>query len=123
MAGKAFILRLTLACALTSVTGASAQLFLPQEGRPVRSNDFSGKTICWSNGHVASYGANGHFANNVGVESTWSVTEPGTLRTGRKYYEADVQQDGQVHLHWLILRSKHNPVRDLWGKYCDTAVD
>jgi hypothetical protein len=108
--------------ALGSAHRASAQLFVPSEGRPATANDFSGKTICWSNGHVGKYSADGRFENNLGKEGRWFVSDAGVFQAGLKQFEAEVLKDGQVRLHWLVLRSKRNSVRDLWGKYCNASL-
>jgi hypothetical protein len=118
------ILGLAAASFLGLATEAPCQLFLPMNGKPVTATDFAGKTICWSNGHVAKYGADGSFANSAGAETRWRVPETGVLEVGNKRHcQAEVQQDGQVHLHWLKLRSRRNPVRDLWGQYCSKSLD
>jgi hypothetical protein len=115
------ILGLGVLSALAPVDRVSAQLILPQEGRPANANDFSGKTICWNNGRVGKYNSDGRFQNNVGNEGRWLVPEAGVFQAGSKHFEAEVLKDGQVHLHWLVLRSKRNSVRDLWGKYCNAS--
>jgi hypothetical protein len=118
------ILSLAAASFLGLATEGTGQIFLPMNGKPVTAKDFAGKTICWSNGRVAKYGADGSFANNAGTETRWSVPEAGVLVVGiRGHYQAEVQQDGQVHLHWLKLISSKHPVRDLWGQYCSKSLD
>lgn len=102
-------------------TEGSAQ-FLQSTGRPIMAKDVSGRTVCWSNGHIAEYRPDGSFANSAGAKARWSVSETGVLTVGNHNYQAEVQQDGQVHLHWLVLRSHRHPVRDLWGQYCSKPL-
>jgi len=76
---------------------ANAQTGLPPQGRPVTAADIIGKKICWNNGHWGLYAANGEFSNdrNPKPHSKWSVPEPGLVKTGAYYRQAEILPDGQ----------------------------
>ena len=71
-------------------------------GRPVTTQDLSGKKFCWSNGIRAFYGANGKLSNSLGVhDRPWSVPQPGVLKTGQREVQTEVLSDGRARLSIL----------------------
>jgi hypothetical protein len=86
-----------------------------QAGRPAAASDFSGKTICWSDGLKAVYAANGQFTNNKGAHTVWSVT-PGVLHVGSAVRQTDVLPDGRLH---ILLTGSHGHQNEYWGTACN----
>ena len=76
---------------------AHAQTGLPPQGQPVTAKDIVGKKICWNDGHWGLYAANGDFSNDRRPKphSKWSVPEPGLIKTGVGYRQAQILPNGQ----------------------------
>ena len=76
---------------------AHAQTGLPPQGQPVTAKDIVGKKICWNDGHWGLYAANGDFSNDRRPKphSKWSVPEPGLIKTGVGYQQAQILPNGQ----------------------------
>jgi hypothetical protein len=76
---------------------AHAQTGLPPQGQPVTAKDIVGKKICWNDGHWGLYAANGDFSNDRRPKphSKWSVPEPGLIKTGAGYRQAQILPNGQ----------------------------
>jgi len=97
---------------------------LSQEGRAVTANDISGKKICWDNGYWDKYAANGqHFwglgatdQTTPGGHYTWTITEPGVIRTGSKYRQTEVLPDGNFQVSRI---GRHCQRRDFSGAVCN----
>jgi hypothetical protein len=89
------------------------------QGRPITYQDISGKKYCWNDGDEVLYGSNGKYSNNRGTHDwPWSVPEPGVLKTGNRYRQAEVLPDGQLHLYYYCLRCADHD-HDVWAKRCD----
>jgi hypothetical protein len=87
-------------------------------GRPVTTQDLSGKHFCWSNGIRAFYGADGQFSNSIGSRKPWLIVEPGVLKLGRKRVQIEVLSDGRLHGYaYCLLCAEHD--RDGWATPCD----
>jgi hypothetical protein len=74
-----------LFCAVLSGTAACATAAFAVtdfgQGRPVTTQDLSGKSFCWNNGKRTTYGADGKFSNSLGSHGRpWLVLEPGVVR-------------------------------------------
>ena len=78
-------------------SAAHAQTGLPPQGQPVTAKDIVGKKICWNDGHWGLYAANGDFSNDRRPKphSKWSVPEPGLIKTGVGYRQAQILPNGQ----------------------------
>jgi hypothetical protein len=113
-----FHFTLAFVCVFFCVTGARAQMLAPQ-GRPVTAEDIVGKKVCWDNGRWGLYAANGEFSNDRhGGQHKWSVPEPGVIKTGNYYRQAEILPDGQFHSHAFKGRSSRDTNIDHWGKVC-----
>jgi hypothetical protein len=102
---------LTLGAAST----LSLALFSAALAAPVSSADLSGKSICWDNGSVSSYGAGGKYSNTMSGHGTWSMTGAGVhIHTDRYDYVASMQKlpDGTFHAVVPTANIKTT------GKYC-----
>jgi hypothetical protein len=111
---------LALACSPCCATEASPQGLPASEGRPVTAEDISGKKICWDSGHWSFYKADGSFSNDHGdSHHHWSVPEPGVIKTGLFYRQAEVQSDGQLRSHRFVgRRGRFDKYVEHWGKVC-----
>jgi hypothetical protein len=111
-----FHFTIAFACVFFCVTGARAQ---EPQGRPVTAEDIVGRKICWDNGRWGLYAANGEFSNDRhGGQHKWSVPEPGVIKTGNYYRQAEILPDGQFHSHAFKGRSSRDTNIDHWGKVC-----
>ncbi len=100
------------------MTAADAQLGRPLESRPVTANDLVGKKICWNDGGIGNFAANGQFTNARGRHTTWSVAEPGVVKIGVKYIQYSILPDGSFYAHWfggLSITGHH----EFWGTVCN----
>jgi hypothetical protein len=84
-------------CFVFCATAVNAQTGLPPQGQPVTAKDIVGKKICWNDGHWGLYAANGDFSNDRRPKphSKWSVLEPGLIKTGVGYRQAQILPNGQ----------------------------
>jgi hypothetical protein len=98
----------SIAFALLCATGAVGQSLLPPQGRPVTSNDISGKKICWDDGHWGLYAANGEFSydRDGNQHHKWSVPEPGVIQTGDHFRQVVVLSDGRFMPYSFRARAK-----------------
>jgi hypothetical protein len=87
-------------------------------GRPVTYKDLSGKKYCWNNGDWDLYGADGRQTSKRG-HGTWSVPEPGVLKTGNRYRQVEVLPDGELHQYRYCLYCTADHDFDYWAKQCD----
>ena len=107
-----YLLPLSAACALSLALVSAAPAAL---AAPVTAGDLSGKTICWSNGSVSSYGHGGKYSNTMSGEGTWAVTAGGVhIHTDRYDYVADVQKLPDGSFHAVVAAGGI----DITGKYC-----
>jgi hypothetical protein len=82
---------------------------------PATSADLAGKKICWDNGSASSYGAGGHYSNNMTGEGTWSVGGGGLhIHTDRYDYMAKVDKLPDGSFTAIILGAGIKST----GKYC-----
>jgi hypothetical protein len=83
--------------AVLCAMAARAQTGLPPEGRPVTAKDIFGKKICWNDGRWGLYAPNGDFSNDRRPKphSKWSVPQPGLIKTGAFYRQAEILPNGQ----------------------------
>jgi hypothetical protein len=91
------LFNIVFGCAVLCAMAARAQTGLPPEGRPVTAKDICGKKICWNDGRSGLYAANGGFSNdrNPKPHSIWSVPQPGLIKTGAGYRQAEILPNGQ----------------------------
>ena len=107
--GTALMLRFlptlfTSACAAFCMTAANAQLGRPTKSRPVTANDLVGKKICWDDGGISMFAANGQFINKRGRRLVWLVTEPGVVKIGNGYRQLEMLPDGSFYRHTFCGR-------------------
>jgi hypothetical protein len=88
-------------------------------GRPVTTQDLSGKHFCWSNGVRTFYGADGMVSTISGVHNRpWFIPEPGALKVGRKHVSVEVLSDGRLHAYiYCLICNEHDS--DGWATRCD----
>ena len=100
---------------LSAAAALSLAPFTAALAAPVSSADLSGKSICWDNGSMSSYGAGGKYSNNISGHGTWSMTGGGVhIHTERYDYVANMQKlpDGTFHSEVATANIKTS------GKYC-----
>jgi hypothetical protein len=90
----------------------------PTDGRFVSEKDLAGKKICWDNGTWGLFAANGQFTNERDAHTTWLVSEPGTVKTGRRYTQYLILPDGSFYEHWYVGHNSIMGHREHWGKVC-----
>src|SRR5271165_5883387 len=112
-------------CAASCITAADAQLGWPgpalgwpTDGRPATEKDLAGKKICWDNGKISLFAANGQFTNAQGHHRSWQVTEPGVVQVGDKYTQYLVLPDGSFYNHWYHGHKSITGHAEHWGKVC-----
>ena len=107
------------ACAALCATAADAQLGRPTQSRPVTTNDLVGKKICWSDGGIGMFAANGQFTNKKGKQFPWSVNEPGVVQIGNHYVQYEILPDGSFYYHRFCGRCGSITGHfELWGTVC-----
>lgn len=94
----------TSACAAFCMTAADAQLGRPTKSRPVTANDLVGKKICWDDGGISMFAADGQFINKRGRRLVWLVTEPGVVKIGNGYRQLEMLPDGSFYRHTFCGR-------------------
>lgn len=71
---------------------------LRAHARPVTTADLSGKMICWSNGHIQSFEADGKSAGSDYTDGTWSIGANGVeidvASGGGANVDIEIQPDG-----------------------------
>jgi hypothetical protein len=83
-------------------TAADAQLGKPTVSRPATANDLAGKKICWNDGQISVFGADGQYSNDRGKQrGGWLVTEPGVVKAVNKYRQYSILPDGSFYRHWF----------------------
>lgn len=103
----------TVAFVMLECAGVFAQA-LPQEGRPVTADDISGKRVCWSNGRMSIFLADGQYKNDRGQHATWSVSQPGVIHINYTYWETQMLSDGRLLHHWYSRIDHYR-----WGTFCN----
>jgi hypothetical protein len=100
---------------LTAVSTLSLAVVSVALAAPVRSADLSGRSICWDNGSVSSYGAGGPYSNSISGHGTWSMTGGGVhIHTDRYDYVASIQKLPDGTFHAEVPAASINAT----GKYC-----
>ena len=92
---------------------------LADEGRLVTAADLAGKKICWEDGAVVTFAANGGYSNSIGWRTRWIVSSPGIVEIGPIYREMVVLPDGRFQTHrWrsFFKVGGHDSYR--WGRAC-----
>jgi hypothetical protein len=65
------------------------------------------------------FAANGQFTNTGGRPSPWSVTEPGIVKAGIRYFLLSVLPDGSFYLHEFYSRiGSITGHIEHWGTVC-----
>ena len=71
---------------------------LPADARPVTTADLSGKMICWSDGHIQTFEADGKSASPQYTDGKWSVSANGVridvASGGGANVDIEIQPDG-----------------------------
>jgi hypothetical protein len=65
--------------------------------RPANVSDFSGKTICWSDGNKSTFHANGKLDDSIGGSGTWRFGAAGLEMHTASYTgisDVQIQPDG-----------------------------
>jgi hypothetical protein len=100
---------------LTAASMLSLAVVSAALAAPVSSADLSGRSICWDNGSVSSYGAGGTYSNSMSGHGTWSMTGGGVhIHTDRYDYVASVQKLPDGTFHAVVPAASINAT----GKYC-----
>ena len=100
---------------LTAASMLSLAVVSAALAAPVSSADLSGRSICWDNGSVSSYGAGGTYSNSMSGHGTWSMTAGGVhIHTDRYDYVASIQKLPDGTFHAEVPAASSNAT----GKYC-----
>ena len=91
---------------------------LPVHARPVTAADLSDKMICWGDGHIQSFEADGRTASSDYTDGKWSVGAKGVRIDGASgggaNVDMEIQPDGTLTFEVAIGGETHKGT----GKIC-----
>jgi len=105
---------LLLSAAAVSLLFTSAS---PAGARPVTTADLAGKIICWGDGNIQAFSADGKTANRQFQDGTWSVGANGVrieAAGGGANVDIEIQPDGTFTSEFSASGGTHKGV----GKFC-----
>ena len=89
----------------------------PVQARPVTAADLAGKMICWGDGNIQAFSADGKTANRQFQDGAWSVGANGVridVGSGGANVDIEIQPDGTFTSEWTDSGGTHKGV----GKIC-----
>jgi len=90
--------------------------------RPAKSSDFDGKTVCWQDGTIEKYAADGKYTNMADGPGTYQIDDKGRISWKLEKYGVTFTGDEQINDDGTITYTGPAPGTDnvtVSGEFCN----